>query len=780
MTLRNMAALFALRNGTHLGRFAVVAVFLLSFFVSGAWAICQSADINIPYGNLTGSVSSCPSPSVTKFSMHGGYYTYCSITAISQGGVCNISCSRLSSNPLTNCNTDYTCSPVYNCRSFCYTACEADSLVCINNGNDWTTIPGGTCNGKGCLDCDEKCQCEEQPGMMWNGTECIEDTTLCAEDRATCVRAGGVFNGSTNGGCCRATCDLCGNATLLRWKNLKTAQCCNQGLAPPDSIRDCRIMPSEECGMSISTLTTMTTTDYECQDPNLDAQVKQRFFDQCFEVASSSSESGPGSSSGGGTSSEGGNSSAGEYGDCQECPWLDSILDTLTKTKWNTDDIVTCLTTPNLCAGLSVQFPDSIKTPVFAFDTAFRKYLKPLMDSTLKVDSLQLKALLKLDTNQLKLLKADSASLKNDTVTWTKFDALGNVIDTSVHSQNDTTRKWFKRIADSIGVSTDSLAAHIDSIIRHIPDSVLDSIVKYQQYATDNFDSVLFGKGKGFSLVDSLIDSTVKYFQKNSLDWEKYYSMYGDSTKIIHDELIDLPGRNASAIGSALGYGDTASMNLRGDLNGIKDGIDSLVSLLGDTSGLGGAGGGEGSGPGYDTSGYGSYADSLLDKYAALANSAAGGDWGDSASLETVFAASAADSVDPDSAAQYANISLLDSATALFDRKKDTLYADSDKLAPYYDTLAKEMQIFNFDSVFLQPLREAIPAVNSCPEDCFKGEIRAGVIANAAIPYDYKLCRRWTIFNDQDIFVVIRVILRIITAITCVYIGMWYIANRKI
>lgn len=774
MILGNMAV-FA--RSLHLGRFAFAALFLLCFFVGGAWGACSAknkylgsfscklfdpnSDVECPRYNR------CPSGNCESWQPYES--SECEFTGCT--------------------HNNYGCQENY--RVFCCTSqCEADSLSCVIKGNEWIPGTGGQCGT--CNDCDEQCQCEERPGMIWNGTECVEDSSLCAEDRATCVRAGGVFAGSTNTGCCISTCDLCNNATMLRWKNLKTAECCNQGMAPPDSIRDCRTMSSNECGMSISTLSTMTTTDYECQDPNLDAQVKQRFFDQCFEPASSSSEGGPGSSSGGGTSSEGGNSSAGDYGDCQECPWLDSILDTLTKTKKNTDDIVTCLTTPNLCAGLSIQIPDSIKTPVFAFDTAFRKYLKPLMDSSLKVDSLQLKALLKLDTNQLKLLNVDSASLKNDTVTWTKFDALGNVIDTSVHSQNDTTRKWFKRIADSIGVSTDSLAAHIDSIIRHIPDSVLDSIVKYQRYATDNFDSVLFGHGKGFSLVDSLIDSSVKYFKESNQKWNEYVSMYGDSTQKIHEEILDLPGRNASAIGSALGYGDTATSTLRGDLNGIREAIEGL----GDTNGLGGHGGGYGDS-------LGRYRDSINkyyisdERFGELVDSTEAA-WGVD-SLDARWDSSYAYGLcEGDDCPPCSDDSCMGSLSANFVQRADSIAriaGDSleastkrqrDSLPTFWDSTFKELKQYSwfgsFDSTFLANIGAKIPNSNTCPEHCFAQDVN-GTYAYVAynMHLDWKLCRPIApnVLNSLNAFDILKLLARILTVVTCLSILMWEVSSRR-
>lgn len=784
MIFGNMAV-FA--RSLHLGRFVFAALFLF-VFASGSWGAClersfthSSADV-CTLGGF--SVISC---NVTN---SGDSYNGCPE---------NFSAGCFNTHPYSvNCNVTTTGCSRYGCNNMrgsltcCTTQCEADSVSCVSQGYTWENDPSAEC-GKSCTSCDEQCQCEQQPGMIWNGTECVEDSSLCAEDRATCVRAGGVFAGSTNTGCCISTCDLCNNATMLRWKNLKTAECCNQGMAPPDSIRDCRTMSSNECVMSISTLSTMTTTDYECQDPNLDAQVKQRFFDQCLEVASSSSEGPAPGSSGGGTSSEGGGaSSGGAYGDCQECPWLDSILDTLTRTKKNTDDIVTCLTTPNLCAGLSIQIPDSIKTPVFAFDTAFRKYLKPLMDSSLKLDSNQLKALMKLDTNLLKQMKNDSAALRNDTNTWRVVEGAGDRVDTSVHSMNDTTRKWFRRIADSIGVSTDSLVAHIDSIVRHIPDSVLDSIVKYQHYANDNFDSVLFGHGKGFSLVDSLIDSSVKYFRESNQKWNEYISMYGDSTQKIHEEIIDLPGRNASAVGYALGYGDTATSTLRADLEGIRGAIEGL----GDTNGLGGHGGGYGDSLGRYRDSINKYyiSDERFDELVDSTEAAWGVD-----SLDARWDSSYAYGLcEGDNCPPCTDDSCMGSLSGNFVQRADSIAriaGDSleastkrqrDSLPTFWDSTFKELKQYSwfgsFDSTFLANIGAKIPNSNTCPEHCFAQDVN-GTYAYVAynMHLDWKLCRPIApnVLNSLNAFDILKLLARILTVVTCLSILMWEVSSRR-
>ena len=407
----NMAARFAFRNGIHLGRFSVVALFLLSFFVSGAWGACGIVQRTTSWYN-----SQCQSTheyyvgSSTAYSCTGTYQL--------NVGSCNkkLSYTIYSSSPIICVGAYNSTFDVYAQYQTCGSQCEVDSLLCVNKGGDWE----------------------------WKGCElgCVEntiDTTLCDGFRRECEAAQGKFSGSANSGCCIGTCDQCGALQTL--VDLKKAMCCNQGLAPPADVRFCTVDARNTCGVNWSTFKS-DDNEFECRDPSLDSTVAKTYVEECFEPSSSDSQGGS-SESGPGSSSDGGSSSAGPYPEgCDECPWLDSILDTLVLNKWNTDDIVACLTTPGLCAGLT-QEPDTF--PVFAFDTAFNNYFKPLMDSALKVDSLQLKALMKLDTSILKQLKNDTLSLKNDTTTWHRLDALGNVIDGSITTANDTTRKWFRR-----------------------------------------------------------------------------------------------------------------------------------------------------------------------------------------------------------------------------------------------------------------------------------------------------------------------------------------------
>ena len=156
MILGNTVARFA--YSCILGRFAVAAVFLLSFFVSGVSARCVVRTFS------NGSAGICTA---------GGYNPIsCSVT--NTGDTDNYGCpGNLVAgcwNDLpysTNCvATSLGCNWQY-CEwrgsvTCCSTQCEGDSVACVNKGEDW--IWQG-CE-LGCKEntCDAQCQCEEAGG----------------------------------------------------------------------------------------------------------------------------------------------------------------------------------------------------------------------------------------------------------------------------------------------------------------------------------------------------------------------------------------------------------------------------------------------------------------------------------------------------------------------------------------------------------------------------------------------------------------------------------------
>lgn len=179
----NTVARFAFRkNGSHLGRFAVAAVFLLCFFVSGAWGEC---------GSVSGVVNGCSNSGTCSFApVYGcvpeqhvatGEITACSDNTYVSRRV-QIFCGNNGTKnkvavggtaQMTECSGLYSNGKVSYTLTYCSTQCEADSLACLNKGGDW--------EWRGCEDgcventCDAQCQCEESGGT-WetsNGGYCV-------------------------------------------------------------------------------------------------------------------------------------------------------------------------------------------------------------------------------------------------------------------------------------------------------------------------------------------------------------------------------------------------------------------------------------------------------------------------------------------------------------------------------------------------------------------------------------------------------------------------------
>lgn len=529
---------------------------------------------------------------------------------------------------------------------------------------------------------------------------CVEEDVppSCQADYQQCVGLGGVWRkGASTSTECASECDLCNSAAQIKVLNSWSKVCCAQGKAPPDSAQRC-IPPrgGSGGGMEASQFVnndgniscgSLTTSDGEIIQEN--AALYKRFcmdHDE-YEEQVDTNDVGGSSSSGGG---EGVSSSQDEptsFGTELEALGglygvLDTIRDTLAKRLTPaTEEIRDCLYNFKLCTALEPLQIDWTGMPqdtsLFQVDTAILKYIKPMMDSSVKLDSAQLKVLKQLDS----LYKR---GLVND---------------------------------------TDMIQA-VNAIKGDIND--VESAVKGVRHG-----------------IDSLIDSMTTY--------------------------MDKVGQGLAAVGDSVGA-------LRGVVEGLFD-----------TTGFGSAfAGASGS---VDTA-WGAYSDTMSGRYGKLITKASGGAWGDSASLETVFAPNRADSVcnndscldrEADSSLSYQR----DSAEAMLQRAKDSLVADTGLLAAYYDTLSREMRIFNFDSVILAPLREVVPSQNNCPEDCFTFSIDGGGNGYQSFwmsqvgTVSWPLCERVSGL-DVDIFMILRVLGRLLTALTCVYIGLWFIANRKI
>lgn len=144
---------------------AFIMIALLVFLVSGAWGACQTGNWSV--SNCRGAIrSSC------SYGLQCGNETTCDNSVGGCGSGCPAQCGGyvgIRKDRFSYCdNSTYpSCrietSPVTSCyyTTYCDTQCERDSVICVNDGKEWTTISGGTCNGKGCLEhCDSTYHCE--------------------------------------------------------------------------------------------------------------------------------------------------------------------------------------------------------------------------------------------------------------------------------------------------------------------------------------------------------------------------------------------------------------------------------------------------------------------------------------------------------------------------------------------------------------------------------------------------------------------------------------------
>lgn len=133
------------------GKAFIMIALLLFFVVSGAWADCFNSGRTL-YCNDKDIPSQCGSqpekpPTCSVYGQASPFPgTYVA-------GCTNTGKNCFSSNGAG----EWLCYGAIVCGN----QCEADSLACVNEGKEWTTIPGGTCNGKGCLEqCDSTYHCE--------------------------------------------------------------------------------------------------------------------------------------------------------------------------------------------------------------------------------------------------------------------------------------------------------------------------------------------------------------------------------------------------------------------------------------------------------------------------------------------------------------------------------------------------------------------------------------------------------------------------------------------
>ena len=702
----------------------------------------------------------------------------------------------------------------------CASKCEADSVSCVKSGKAWDS---------------PNCRCYDP----------------CEELQDQCERAGGTFEGRalTQDGetCCSAVCNRCNDDANDRIDALKTKYCCEAGFAPPAESQSCYSPPGiSGCGMT--TLQRLNNTlDYQCRDPNSSQEASEAYYSKCFPCEgedcpnSSSSGGDPGSSNGGGSSSGGDGSSGSNYPEgCDECPWLDSILDTLTAQKALVESMYLCVVYPSMCDNNSGT--DSVVVNV---DSVILAGVKDRQDSVKNLlhDLLDVNG--HIDTTLLSIYENLGGS---------SFDTTLRKVVVGGFSSVDT---GLIRINGNI-VDMDNNTRHrLDTLISRIPADIFDSIRKYQDSSIDRLDTLLWGKGVGFSLVDSLTDTVVKYFKQ---------SHYYDSLRLVRFSSFDsslserLDNLSLGVDFDALGYGDTATTTLRGDLsdfkNSVLDAVDSLtdsvkkymmVSNYYDSVYLSRFSSFDSSlserldnlslGVDFDALGYGDTAtttlrgdlsdfkNSVLSSIASFDSSvsgeiadllslftpgaidsgsvgygsgfaAEGERFGDSLAravgwlggldgvdIDSVFSHAGFDSLSVDSVGRAVDDSLsgvADSLNGILVAQNDSIKRGlPDSLDVWADSLRAYSPFASFDSLIFGQLGAKIPNSNQCPEDCNKWSIDLPRFGLFNFTIDYGLCLGRVPLGGMNVLAFIRLLLRIVVVWSCIWIVFNALTRRK-
>lgn len=403
----------------------------------------------------------------------------------------------------------------------CSTQAEADSVRCALNPT-----------AEGCVEEDVPSACEEQYEQC---------TALKGRWRK-------IASTATE---CASTCNTCGTADVA-FRNNQIKICCDAGEAPPDSAVQCSMPVNSGTGMTWSVRAdrhneeayscgALTTADGEAIIENQERYQRfcedgERYEEQPPCIEGVNCDSIPGSSS----SSEGSSSSSwasemmvleGLYG------VLDTIRDTLVKRLTpSTEQILTCLQTAGLCPGLGGGGSgDTTIVNVYGDSSALK------VDTTLRT--------------QIKPLMQDG--LKNDTLTRSAVLGVGDKVDSLI----DSSRKYLKRVADSVGAVNKSvenlpggIAGSLDSAIMEGYNGVDTNGVSYGWLeAGDSLADSILG-GSGYVGLNFAADSSMR----DSLEALGYVCT--DSNCCVGSECIEFDSQQS-----------------------IEDSLNRMVSRMGDT-----------------------------------------------------------------------------------------------------------------------------------------------------------------------------------------------------
>ena len=395
---------------------------------------------------------------------------------------------------------------------------------------------------------------------------------------------------------CSSQCDLCGSKGQTAVANAFVTMCCRKNKAPPDSVRQCYTPVQSGPGMSGSVFAdrtnsydcgALTTADGEPIDEN-QALYKRFCLDgDRYEEQVDTNDVGGGSSSSGGGEGISSSEEPKSFGTELEALGglygvLDTIRDTLTKRLTPaTEEIRDCLYNFKLCTALEPLQIDWTGMPrdtsMLQIDTAILKHIKPMMDSSVKLDSAQLKVLKQLDS----LYKR---GLLNDTDIVQAVDAIkGDISEVEsavkgvkhgIDSLIDSMTTYMDKVGQGIGAVGDSIGA-----IKGILEGEYDGNGMYYDSAGRLGDSIRHWISTGDSKYDSAFSATEGSWGVGNIDssWDSSYAYgmcHGDDCPPCTD--TDCLGKITPGI---LRYGDSVARELGDSLvKNVREQEDSLPS----------------------------------------------------------------------------------------------------------------------------------------------------------------------------------------------------------
>lgn len=545
-------------------------VALLLCLCTYSWGTCQVVSVG------QGDINAC------------GGVNYCEIRYESANCTGNILIDGCSGGGLNVC-----------CKSGvgCYTGASTSDGDC-RNVPAWSTQ---TKYMRWTLLCDTRAEADSAYCALNPTAEgCVEEDvpSSCQADYQQCVGLGGVWQKvASNSTQCASTCNLCGSAGQTKVLNSYNKICCQKDQAPPDSAQRCTPpVIGSGWGMESSVFQSddgligcgsITTADGEIIQENA-ARYKRFCLDHDeYEEQVDTNDVGGGSSSSGGGEGVSSSEEPKSFGTELEALGglygvLDTIRDTLSKRLTPaTEEIRDCLYNFKLCTALEPLQIDWTGMPrdtsLFQVDTAILKYIKPMMDSSVKLDSAQLRVLKSLDSLYKKGLVNDSqmrilVNEINGNVDGVETAVKG--VRHGIDSLIDSMTTYMDKVGQGIGAVGDSIGA-----IRGILEGEYDGMGLYYDSAGALGDSIRHWISSGDGKYDSAFNVTEASWGVGNLDssWDSSYAYgmcHGDDCPPCTDS--DCLGKITPGI---LRYGDSVAASLGDSLvKNVRAQEDSLPS----------------------------------------------------------------------------------------------------------------------------------------------------------------------------------------------------------